>query len=73
MIDYALWAQQYLDDAQKILSVIERKKKKLKHASKDERKTISDELMSYRYIYYDLLKSAEILSERAKEEQHHAA
>ena len=73
MIDYAQWSDQYYCEAKKILEEIERKKQNLKTATKDERKAISEEIIQYRYIYYDLIKSAQTLAARAEALDAHAA
>lgn len=73
MINYLEWSQQYDRDAQKILNVIERKKKMLKGASKDEQKTLNEQIISYRMIYYDLTRCADTLRERARAEGSDAA
>ena len=68
MIDYIEWSKQYHNDAKKILEVIERKKELLKGATKDERKTINEQIITYRCIYYDLLRAGDLLAQRAKSE-----
>lgn len=73
MIDYLEWSRQYDREAKKILNVIERKKKLLKGASKDETKTLNEQIISYRMIYYDLMRCADTLRERARKEDVHAA
>ena len=73
MIDYLEWSQQYDREAKKILNVIERKKKRLRGASKDEQKTLNEQIIGYRMIYYDLTRYAETLRERARAEDVHAA
>lgn len=73
MIDYLEWSQQYEREAKKILNVIEKKNQMLKGATKEERKTLSEQIISYRMIYYDLMKSAGTLLERARAEDSHAA
>ena len=73
MIDYLEWSQQYDREAKKILNVIERKKKSLKGASKDETKSLNEQIISYRMIYYDLMRCADTLRERAHKEDVHAA
>ena len=73
MIDYREWSREYYEEAQKILNVIKRKQEQLKAATKDEQKTLNEQIIGYRMIYYDLLKSAETLSERARSGDPHAS
>lgn len=68
MIDYSEWSKQYYTDAAKIMEVIEEKKKLLKNATKDEQKTLNEQIISYRCIYYDLIRSADTLAQRAASE-----
>lgn len=73
MIDYLEWSQQYEREAEKILNVIEQKKKLLRDASADTRKSLNEQIISYRMIYYDLMRSSRILCERAHKESSNAA
>ena len=73
MIDYLEWSQQYEREAEKILNVIEQKKKLLRDASADTRKSLNEQIISYRMIYYDLMRSSRILCERARKESANAA
>ncbi|MBQ6337268.1 MAG: hypothetical protein IJI50_08570 [Ruminococcus sp.] len=73
-MDYLVWADEYLEEARRILDVIEKKKTKLKEGSlsRDDRKTLNDTIISYRVIYRELLGTAQRLRERAGEQSHAA-
>lgn len=64
-MDYLKWSEEYLRQAKAILSVIAKKKSKLKDASPDERKQLNTEIIQYRLIYYDLTHTADHLYHRA--------
>ncbi len=66
-MDYILWSQEYLDQAQKLLMVIEKKKLELKTATADERHTLNADIIKLRNIYYECMLTAKHLSERAGE------
>lgn len=68
-MDYIKWSQEYIDDANKLLVAIERKKAKLKCATLDERHTINADIIKLRNIYYECMLVAKHLSERAGEMQ----
>lgn len=65
-MNYSEWADEYLENADRVLSVIEKKKALLndKKLNSDARKSISDTIIAYRGIYRELLRTAELL--RAK-------
>lgn len=64
-MDYITWSQEYITEAEKILSAIEQKKHLLKGASLDERHTINADIIKLRNIYYDCMLIAKHLSARA--------
>lgn len=64
-MDYIKWSQEYLDEAKKLLLVIEKKKQKLKKATRDERKTLNADIIRLRNIYYECMLTAKHLRERA--------
>ena len=65
-MNYSEWADEYLEDADRILSVIKKKKSLLndKKLNSDARKHLSDMIIAYRSIYRELLRTAEILRAR---------
>ena len=68
-MNYLEWAQEYRENASRVQAVIEKKKARLndRNLTADMRKQISDAIISYRVIYRELLKTAELLSSRAQE------
>lgn len=64
-MDYITWSQEYITEAEKILSVIEQKKHMLKNASLDERHTLNADIIKLRNIYYDCMLIAKHLKARA--------
>ncbi len=68
-MNYFEWAKEYVDEADKVLGVIEKKKRMMKEAglSRDDKKTLLDTVIAYRCIYRDLLRTASMLRERAGE------
>ena len=65
-MNYSEWAAEYLENADRVLSVIEKKKALLndKKLNSDARKSISDTIIAYRGIYRELLRTAELLRVR---------
>ena len=65
-MNYSEWADEYLENADRVLSVIEKKKALLndKQLNSDARKSISDTIIAYRGIYRELLRTAELLRAR---------
>ena len=59
------WSQEYIDEAESLLKLIEKKKQKLKKASLDERHTLNADIIKLRNIYYECMLTAKHLSERA--------
>ncbi len=66
-MDYIKWSQEYIDDANKLLDAIERKKAQLSSATLDERHTLNADIIKLRNIYYESMLIAKHLSERAGE------
>ncbi len=66
-MDYLIWSQEYVNEARKVLRIIERKKSLLRHATLDEKHAINAQIMKLRNIYYDNMLIAKHLRERAKE------
>ncbi len=64
-MDYIKWSQEYFDEAQNLLRLIDKKKQKLKTASLDERHTLNADIIKLRNIYYECMLTAKHLSERA--------
>ena len=64
-MDYIKWSQEYLDEANKLLLVIEKKKQKLKNATLDEKQTLNSDIIRLRNIYYECMLTAKHLRERA--------
>jgi len=66
-MNYLEWAEEYEKNAQRVMSVIERKKQRMKEhgLTADERKQLNDDIIAYRKIYYDLRDVAVTLKERA--------
>ncbi len=64
-MDYIKWSQEYLDEANKLLLVIEKKKQKLKNATPDEKQTLNSDIIRLRNIYYECMLTAKHLRERA--------
>jgi len=65
-MNYNEWAVEYRENADRILSVIKKKKSLLndKKLNSDARKSISDSIIAYRAIYRELLRTAELLRTR---------
>ncbi len=72
-MNYLEWAEEYYENARRIFGVIEKRKAMLKNASKDERKQLQEDILKYRSIYYDLMRTAEHLAQRAEKESEDAA
>ena len=67
-MNYNEWAAEYLEDAGRVRSVIEKKKALLndKKLNSDTRKSLSDTIIAYRRIYRELLEVAEHLRARGE-------
>ena len=67
-MDYLEWAREYQQNAQRVKTVIERRYRQLKGEglTADSRKRLNDELQAYRKIYYELTRTCDLLTERAK-------
>ena len=72
-MNYCEWAAEYKENADRVRSVIEKKKTLLhdKNLTADERKTLSDAINAYRGIYRELLRIAGHLRQRG--ERYHEA
>jgi len=68
-MDYFEWADEYYDNALRIKTVLEKKKKLLneKGLSADRRKQLSDEIREYRAIYRELRQTGDFIRDRAGE------
>ncbi len=66
-MNYIKWSDEYYEQAQKILDVIEKKKSKLKTATTDERHEFNAEIIQLRNIYYECMLTAKHLKLRAGE------
>ena len=66
-MDYIMWSQEYLTQANTLLKVIEKKKRKLKSSTADERQTLNADIIKLRNIYYECMLTAKHLSQRAGE------
>ena len=68
-MDYFEWAGEYYKNADRIRSVIERKKQQLKEKTPltaDQRKRLMDDIKQYRRIYHELVDIGDILTSRAE-------
>lgn len=65
-MDYISWSNEYLEEAEKIYAVIEKKKKILPHATADNKKILNEDIIKLRSIYRECIEISRILSERAK-------
>ena len=67
-MNYCEWADEYLQDARRVLNVSEKKKALLngKKLKSDERKSLNDTINAYRAIYRELLRTAEHLRRRGE-------
>ncbi|MBQ9680064.1 MAG: hypothetical protein IJV48_05230 [Ruminococcus sp.] len=65
-MNYNEWAAEYMENADRIMNVILKKKALLndKKLSSDARKSISDTLIAYRRIYREMLAVADHLRAR---------
>ncbi len=66
-MNYIEWAEEYINDAEKIKKVIDKYYKLLKDGETTNEENINSVIASYRYIYYDLINTAKMLKARAKE------
>lgn len=66
-MNYIKWSDEYNTQAQKLLTVIEKKKSMLKKATADERQSINTEIVQLRNIYYECMLTAKHLMLRAGE------
>lgn len=64
-MDYIKWSQEYIEEAQKLQKVIDKKKAQLSTATLDEQHTINADIIRLRGIYYECMLIAKHLSERA--------
>lgn len=64
-MDYVKWSNEYIEQAQKLLDVIEKKKKMIHNATADEQHTLNAEIIQLRNIYYECMLTAKHLFERA--------
>lgn len=66
-MNYIEWADEYMQNALRIKSVIDRKRGMLNEKrSADERKQLLDDIAAYRRIYYELTSIADTLRKRAE-------
>ncbi|MDD6645602.1 MAG: hypothetical protein PUE67_06045 [Oscillospiraceae bacterium] len=62
-MNYKLWAEEYLKDAQKIKSAIDKEKENLKNAKKfDETQEINRRIQILKSMYYECKLTASLLS-----------
>lgn len=68
-MNYLEWAEEYYENARRVLEVIEKKKKNLynKRITADMRKSLCDAIKAYRRIYYELRDIGDTLSARGRE------
>lgn len=67
-MNYNEWAAEYMENAGRVRSVIEKKKALLndRKLNSDARKSLSDSIIAYRRIYREMLEVAEHLRTRGK-------
>lgn len=66
-MDYKIWSQEYMDEAQKILRNIDRLIEKQKSAPLNQRQTIADNIQKLRLLYYECVHTAAYLRSMVKE------
>lgn len=66
-MDYKIWSQEYMDEAQKILRNIDILMNKHKTAPLNQRQTIADNIQKLRLIYYECVHTAAYLRSMVKE------
>ena len=73
-MDYLEWAREYYLNAQRVKSVIDRRKSRLneKNLTADMKKQLNDDITAYRLIYYELTKIGDTLRDRARASAHGA-
>ena len=68
-MNYKLWAEEYLTDAQNIKSAIDKEKENLKKAKKfDETQEINRRIQILRSMYYECKLTASLLSRKECEQ-----
>ena len=68
-MDYLEWAEEYYQNARRILAVLEKKKLRLKEEkplTADQRKRLTDDIKQYRRIYHELIDIGDTLTSRAE-------
>lgn len=65
-MDYIKWAQEYLDEADKLLRAISYKKQLLKTATPDVCQCINSDIVKLRTMYYECKLTAKHLTDRAE-------
>lgn len=65
-------AREYYESAEKLKKTIRKYENKLKKAEQRNLEEINSIIASYRNIYYDVLNTARMLEERAKEKENAA-
>lgn len=66
-MNYNEWAEEYIKDAENLKKVIDKYYKLIKDGKATNEENVNSIIASYRYIYYDLINTAKMLKERAKE------
>ena len=66
MINYIAWADEYVDEAHRLLKVIEKKKQMMEKASVDEKHLLNTEIIRLRDIYYECMLTAKHLRARGE-------
>lgn len=66
-MNYNKWAEEYIKDAENLKKVIDKYYKLIKDGKATNEENVNSIIASYRYIYYDLINTAKMLKERAKE------
>lgn len=64
-MNYYLWSQEYLNDAEKLNKLIDSLKDKRQNSPPWECKEIDDRIIYYRQIRYDFIRIANKLMQRA--------
>ncbi|MCH5303363.1 MAG: hypothetical protein J1E41_00745 [Ruminococcus sp.] len=71
-MNYTEWAQEYYRDAENVMKTIKKYENILKNSKEPNEENLNSIIASYRYIYYDILNTAKMLDERAKENKNAA-
>lgn len=70
MLDYKQWVEEYEENARRIQQIILREKERMANSdlSAEQKKTITNQLVQYRGIRRELIKTAHLLRQRCQNE-----